>query len=87
MEMQPDENTKAYKLLRKTGLEGGEANELVNIIGNMASTNIIERFEAKLESNMDSVDAKFEAINSILSSLRWFIGIGIALIIASNFIG
>ena len=73
--------------LERLGWKGGEAFELINLIGEMASTNLIERFESKLESNMDSVDAKFEAINSILSSLRWFIGIGIALIIASNFIG
>ncbi len=88
--MQTNDHTKAYKLLRKTGLEGVEANELTNLIGDMASENIVSRFEAKMDSvnaKMDAQNAKIDATNGKYDLMLWLIGIGIALIIASNFIG
>lgn len=68
--------THVARLLRKAGLTCDEANELTEIIGNMASENII----ARLESKMDAQNTKY-------NFLLWFIGVGVALIVASNFVG
>ncbi len=52
----------------------------------MASENIIARFESKLESKTDAMNSKLEAVNSKYNLLIWMIGIGVALLIASNFL-
>ena len=56
--------TRATRLLRKTALTADEANQLIEIIGEMTSTEaakIIERVESKIDAT------------------RWFIGAGIAM--------
>ena len=58
--------TRATRLLRKTELTADGANQLIDILGEMTSTEaakIIERVEAKIDA------------------MRWFIGAGIAVVV------
>lgn len=48
----------------------------------MASAILIHRFESKLESQLEAQNAKLDAQTGKINLLLWFIGIGVALIIA-----
>ncbi|MCY4673161.1 MAG: hypothetical protein OXD43_05240 [Bacteroidetes bacterium] len=48
--------TRASKLLRKKELTADEANELTEIISEMASSNIIAQFEAKLDAQTSKIN-------------------------------
>ncbi len=75
--------TRVSHLLRKSGLEADEANELTERITNMASTNVLDRIDttsarleskfdvnnARLESKIDSQNAKYNTLIVILSIL------------------
>ena len=66
--------TLATRLLRKTALTADEANQLIEIIEEMASMEairMIERVEYKIEANAKVHDAHMRAI-------KWFIAVGIA---------
>jgi len=67
--------TRISQLLRKAGHKPDDA---VELIFNMASANIVSRFESKLESKLDAQNTKYNI-------LIWAIGIGTTLIVASNF--
>ena len=58
------DNVEAYELLRKTGLEEVEAIRLNEIIGEMASTNIIARLESKMDAQNRIIESKLDAQNS-----------------------
>ena len=62
----PDED-RVFELLRKTGLTPEEAFTLFAGIREMASTNLIARFESKLD-----------AMRSELNVQRWLMGLGFA---------
>ena len=64
-----EEDTEAYLLLRKTGLEEVEAFKLLNIIGEMASENIIARFESKMDAQNRIIESKMDAVNSKYKTL------------------
>ncbi len=81
-----EEDTEAYQLLRKTGLEEVEAFKLLNIIREMASTNIIARLESKIEAQTKAMNTEMKAQNMRYNLLIWMIGIGVVLLIASNFL-
>ena len=66
--------TRASRLLQKSRLKTDEATEFAELTSEMASANIISQFGAKL-------DAQASKYNLLL----WFIGVGVGLIIASNF--
>ena len=53
--------TRASELFRKSGLDACEATELTELISDMASRNIIERFEAKMDANAKSLNAQMDA--------------------------
>ena len=84
----PDEthdDDQLFELLRKTGLKASQAQTAKRLISEMASASVIEKFEsqiriltAKMEAGQKEAQAKFNL-------LLWFIGIGVALLIASNF--
>ena len=67
----PDEGT-VFELLRKTGLTPGEAFTLFAGIREMASSNLIARFESKLD-----------AVRSELKVQRWLMGFGFAALVAA----
>ncbi len=75
----PDED-RIFELLRKTGLAPEEAFTLFAGIRDMASANLIARFESKLDAQ-----------NAKIDSLRWVLGAGLAalgiLIAALRFLG
>ncbi|MCY4673296.1 MAG: hypothetical protein OXD43_05945 [Bacteroidetes bacterium] len=73
-----DDSTEAYELLRKTGLKGDEAFKLFNIIGDMASTNLISR----LESKIDVQNAKIDVQNAKYNVLIWVIGLATVILSA-----
>ena len=59
-------NTEAYELLRKTGLSDTEAVKLIDIIGKMASTNLISRLESKIDSQNAKIDAQNTKYNVLI---------------------
>lgn len=63
--------TQVTRLFRKKKLSCDEASQLTELIGEMASRNII----AKLESKMETQNTKF-------TLLLWFIGVGTAILAA-----
>lgn len=56
--------TRMVQLFRKDELKTDEAVELTELIGNMASENIIARFESKL----DAVNAKYNLLIGLVSA-------------------
>ena len=68
---QPDEE-RLFEILRKTGLSSGEAFTLYAGIREMASGNLIARFESKLD-----------AVRSELKVQRWLMGLGFAALVAA----
>lgn len=74
--------TRAARLLRKANLNADEANQLIDVIGEMTSmqaARIIQLFESKFEAHADRIDANAKAYDAQLKTMQWFIGIGIAL--------
>ncbi len=58
-------------MLRKSGLEADEANELTERITNMASTNVLGRIDtisARLESKFDAQNSRIDVNNARLES-------------------
>ncbi len=71
----PDED-RIFELLCKTGLTPAEAFTLFGGIREMASTNLIARFESRM-------DAQLQAIRSELTMQRWLMGLGFAALVAA----
>ena len=77
--------TLASRLFRKSGLKANEANEFTELMGNMASANIVSQFlskmdsfeatvRAELKSQKESQEAKLDAVSSKYTLLIWVIG-------------
>ena len=73
----------------RAGLEARDAHVFTELPTDMAATNLIHRFEAKL----DALNAKLDAQNAWLAAqattvkfLLWFIGVGVAVLIAMGII-
>ncbi len=69
---QPPSEDRIFELLCKTGLTPEEAFTLFGGIREMASTNLIARFESKLD-----------AMRSELTMQRWLMGLGFAALVAA----
>ncbi|MCY4672360.1 MAG: hypothetical protein OXD43_01100 [Bacteroidetes bacterium] len=76
--MRASDNTEAYELLRKTGLTDVEAFKLIDIIGDMASTNIIARLESKMDAQNAKIDSQTEKYNVLI----WVIGFATVILAA-----
>ncbi len=72
----PPGEDRIFELLRKTGLTPEEAFTLFGGIREMASTNLIARFESKL-------DAMRSEMRSEMNILRWLMGLGFAALVAA----
>ena len=91
------DQAEVFKLFKRAGLNGKEAFRLHQYIVNMASANLIHRFETRLEAleakldaqntKLDAQNTKLDAQNTKYTLLLWFIGAGTALIAASGFLG
>ncbi len=68
----PSSEDRIFELLCKTGLTPEEAFTLFAGIREMASTNLIARFESKLD-----------AMRSELTMQRWLMGLGFAALVAA----
>ncbi len=66
--------THASMLLRRKKLTADEANELTEIIENMASANLIAQFGAKLDAVNATMNAQLDAVNTKYNVLIWVIG-------------
>ena len=64
-----EDRMQLYDVLARNGIEGRDAHLLTQLIENMASANLIHRFENKLE-----------AVNDKFNLLLWFIGIGVIIL-------
>ena len=60
---------------RSAGLQDRDAHVFTKLIVEMASTNLIHRFESKLEAQNAKLDAQTEALNSKLRFIQWTIGL------------
>ena len=81
--------TQFYDILQRVGFEGRDSHALVRIVTDMASANIIAQLvsrmaaqNAKMDAQNAAQNAKMDALTSKFNLLLWFIGIGVALIIA-----
>ncbi len=63
-----DERALLYDILTRTGLEGRDAYLLIQLVEEMASANLIHRFEGKLEAQTRLFENKFEAQNNLFAS-------------------
>ena len=81
------DSERAFALLRSTGLKAAEAHALLRLIEDMASANLIHRFESKLDAQRTALNTKLEAVNTKSNLLLWFIGVGVALLVAVDLIG
>ena len=86
----PPSEDRVFELLRKTGLETDEAFTLFAGIRNMASANLIARFEAKLDAMTDTMRAEIGSVRGDLNFVRgelsvqrWLMGIGFAALVAA----
>ncbi|MCY4673516.1 MAG: hypothetical protein OXD43_07120 [Bacteroidetes bacterium] len=61
-------------LLRRKKLAADEANELTEIIENMASANLIAQLGAKLDAVNATMNAQLDAVNTKYNVLIWVIG-------------
>ena len=62
-----------YNILTRAGIQGRDAHVFTQLVEEMASANLIHRFESKLEAQ----NAKLEAQNATISTLKWMIGLGL----------
>jgi len=60
--------TRISQLLRKAGHKSDDAVELTELIFNMASANIVSRFESKLESKLDTQNTRIDSNSARLES-------------------
>ncbi len=96
-----DDRTLLYDILTRAGLDGHDAYLFTQLVEEMASANLIHRFESKLESMLEVQNAKLEIQNAKLDAqnakldaqsgkfnlMLWFIGIGLSMLLALNVIG
>ena len=66
-----------HELIAKTGLSGPDISEFKEHIEDMASANLIHRFESKLEINRHALESKIAANTKQLSVLSWAVGISV----------
>ena len=64
-------STEVSRFFRKRKLSCDEANRLTQLVGNMASENIIARLESKIDANAKIHEAH-------LTAIKWVIAISIA---------
>ena len=81
-----DDRAQLYDILTRAGLQGRDAHVFTKLVEEMASANLIHRFENKLESKLEAQDAILEARNEALNSRLRFvqraIGMGAAILAA-----
>ena len=65
-----------YDIMTRAGLDGRDATAFTQLVEEMASANLIHRFESKLEAQ----NAKLDAQNTKFNLLLWFIGIATAIL-------
>ncbi len=78
-----DDRTLLYEILMGADLDGHDAYLFTHRVEEMASANLIHRFESKLEAQ----NAKLGGLTSKCNLMLWFIGICVSIIIALNMIG
>ena len=79
--MDKSENVEAHELLRKTGLEEVEAIRLNEIIGRMASENLIARLDAQTEimkTEMKARNIRFTLLIIVLAIVGAALTIAVA---------
>lgn len=83
------EFSRIAKLLRKSGLDSDEANELTERITIMASSNVIAEIrsytksqDSKLDSLKESMNSKFDAQSTRITVLAWAIGFATVIVSA-----
>ena len=64
-----------YDVLARNGIEGRDAHLLTQLIENMASANLIHRFENRFENKLEAVNDKFKL-------LFWVIGVSATVLAA-----
>ena len=79
----PPSEDRVFELLRKTGLTPEEAFTLFAGIRDMASTNLIARFESKLDAMTDTMRAELGSMRAELNIQRWLMGLGFAALVAA----
>ncbi len=77
-----DDRAQLYDILTRAGLQGRDAHVFTQLIEEMASANLIHRFESKLEAQNAKLDAQTAKFNLLL----WFIGIGVSVLIVLSLI-
>ena len=75
----PPGEDRIFELLCKTGLAPEEAFTPFGGIREMASTNLIARFESKL----DAMRSELGSVRSELNFQRWLMGLGFAALVAA----
>ena len=73
-------------MLTNVGMPGRDAHLFRQILGEMASANLIHRFESGLGNKWEAVNAKLETVSSKFNLMLWLIAIGISILIALNII-
>ena len=66
----PNDRALLFDILARAGHDGRDAHLFIQLIEDMASANLIDRFETKLET-------KLEALNDKFNLLLWLIGVGL----------
>ena len=66
---EPDDRN-LFRILRKAGVEADDAYTFVQTVMNIASSNLITRFETNFTSKLDALNTKLEALNSVSAAQR-----------------
>ena len=79
-EEQAPDRAHLYDILTRAGFQGRDAHVFTQLVEEMASANLIHRFENKLEAQLEAQKAQLEAQNkaqnATISTLKWMIGLG-----------
>ena len=70
------QNTRLFETLKRSGFKGRDAHYTIQTIRDMASANLIHRFE----SEMHAVRAQLDALGSRFNLLQWMIGVGFVIL-------
>ena len=62
---QANDRVQLYDILTRAGVQGRDAHVFTQLVEEMASENLIRRFESKLEAQ-----------NATINTLKWMVGLG-----------
>ena len=79
-----DDRAQLYDILTRAGLQGRDAHVFTKLVEDMASANLIHRFESKLEAQNAKLDALKDEVHSKYTHIQWTIGLGLGLIAAAG---